>query len=104
MTRRTSLSKPVALKEVVQRLLKPGDWEALEQRRRIRRVWEAVLSAQLLSQTRLVEVRRRELWVEVTSSAWTQELQFLRPRLLEELEKALGRGLIKDIRFTLGKI
>ncbi|MBM4274765.1 MAG: DUF721 domain-containing protein [Deltaproteobacteria bacterium] len=102
--KRTIRTKPVALKEVLQGLLRPGDWEALKQRRLIRGVWEAVLPPRLLSQTRLVEVRRRELWVEVTTPAWTQELQFLKPRVLEELEKSLGRGVIKDIRFSLGKI
>ncbi|MBM4294938.1 MAG: DUF721 domain-containing protein [Deltaproteobacteria bacterium] len=102
--KRTSLSKPVALKQVVQELLKPGDWDGLEHRRRIRGIWEALLPAHLLGQTRLVEVRRRELWVEVSAPAWTQELQFHKPRVLEELEKSLGRGVIRDIRFTLGKM
>jgi hypothetical protein len=102
--KRTPLPKPVALKEVVDGLLSPGDREGLEQRRRVRATWEAVLPAHLLSRSRLVEVRRRELWVEVTAPAWTQELQFHKPRILEELEKSLGRGVIKDIRFTLGKM
>jgi hypothetical protein len=102
--KRTSLTKPVPLKEVVQGLLNPHDLVGLDQRRRIRDIWETVIPAHLLSQSRLAEVRRRELWVEVAAPAWTQELQFFKPRILEELENSLGRGVIKDIRFTLGKI
>jgi predicted nucleic acid-binding Zn ribbon protein len=103
MAKRDPLPRPVALKEVLQRLLKPHDWDALEQRRQVRRVWEAALPAHLLAQTRLVDIRRKELWVEVGSGAHGQELQFLKPRILEELAKALGPGVIRDLRFLVGE-
>ncbi len=102
MTKRQPLNRPVALKEVLQGLLPRGDWDALEQRRQVRRVWEATVPAQLLAQTRLVDLRRKELWIEVSSSPGSQELQFLKPRILEELAKSLGPGVIRDLRFRVG--
>lgn len=101
MAKREGLPRPVAVKEVLNGLLKPGDWQALEQRRRIREVWESALPASLLSRTRLVNVRRRELWVEVSASPWVQELQFLKPKILTEFDRVLGPGIIKDLRFAL---
>jgi hypothetical protein len=53
MPRRTPSPRPVAVKDVLQDLLKPGDREALELRRRIRQVWEAVAPAALQAQARL---------------------------------------------------
>ena len=103
MAKRQTTVRPVAVKEVLQGFLKPGDWDALAKRRLIRRVWEKVIPAQVLPQTRLVDVHRKELWVEVRDSPLSQELQFLKPRILQELDKALGPGVIRDLRFKVGE-
>ena len=102
MAKRKGLARPVPVREVLDGVLKPGDWRNLEQRRRIRDVWERVVPGSLLPHTRLVDVRRRELWVEVRASPWVQELQFLKPTILQELDKALGRDVVREVRFTIG--
>jgi hypothetical protein len=103
MAKRQRLPRPVALKEVLRGVLKAGDWEALESRRQIRRVWEATVPAHLSAQARLVDICRKELWVEVSSSPVAQELQFLKPRLLQELATVLGPGVIRDLKFRVGE-
>jgi predicted nucleic acid-binding Zn ribbon protein len=102
MAKREILERPVPVKELLERFLKPGDWQALRQRRLIREVWERVLPASLVEQTRLADVRRKELWVEVSGGPWVQELQFLKPKILLELERVLGQGVIRDVRFSIG--
>lgn len=102
MAKRQGMDRPVPVKEVLAGFLKPGDWQALEHRRRIREVWDRVLPDSLLAHTRLLDVRRRELWVEVSASPWVQELQFLKPKILQELAKALGPGLVREVRFAVG--
>lgn len=103
MARRQTSGRPAPVREVLEGLLKPADWEVLKQRRRIREVWEAVVPAALLPHTRLVDLRRKELWVEVSASPWVQELQFLKPAILRELEKTVGPGVVKDVRFRIGE-
>ncbi|HZE22214.1 MAG TPA: DUF721 domain-containing protein [Desulfobaccales bacterium] len=103
MAKRNPLPRPVPVKEVVQKILAPGDRDALELRQRIRRVWEAVVPASLLRQTRLLDLRRKELWVEVSASPISQELQFLKPEILAALERALGPGKVKDLRVRVGQ-
>ena len=90
------------VKEIIQDLLSPGERDVLALRQTIRRVWEAVVPAAILAHTRLVEVRRKDLWVEVDASAWGQELQFLKPRILEELARALGPEKVRDLRLLVG--
>ncbi len=103
MSKRPSLPRPVAVKDVLQDLLNPADREALELRQRLRRVWEAVVPPALRDQARLVDLKRKELWVEVSDGAWGQELQFLKPRILEALARALGPGKVRDLRLRVGK-
>ena len=103
MAKRPSLPRPVAVKDVLQELLNPGDRDALELRRHIRQVWEETVPAALLEQTRLVDLRRKELWVEVSDHLWGQELQFLRTAILEELARVLGPGKVKDLRIRVGE-
>lgn len=102
MAKREALPRPVPVKEVLESLLRPGDWQALELRRRIREVWERALPSFLLPHTRLVEVRRRELWVEVSASPWVQELHFCKPKILQEFDRSLGPGIIREVRFMVG--
>ena len=102
MAKRQPLPRPVPVREVLKGLMKPLDWDNLGQRSRIRQVWEKVVPREMLRHTRLLEVRRRELWVEVSAAAWGQELQFLGPGILGELDRALGPGVIRDLRIRVG--
>ncbi len=103
MAKRPRLPRPVPVKEVIQGLLSPGERDDLELRQQIRRVWEAVVPPGLADQARLVDLRRRELWVEVSASPWAQELQFLKPKILAALDRALGPGKVKDLRVRVGE-
>jgi hypothetical protein len=71
-------------------------------RQRIRRIWEAVVPPGLQSHARLIDLRRKELWVEVSTSPYNQELQFLKPKILDALDRALGPGKVKDVRVRVG--
>ncbi|MEJ2671955.1 MAG: DUF721 domain-containing protein [Deltaproteobacteria bacterium] len=103
MAKRPSLPRPMPIKEVVQRVLSRGDRDALQLRQQIRQVWEAVVPPGLAAESRLVDLRRKALWVEVSSSPHSQELQFLKPKILAALDQALGPGKIKDLRVRLGE-
>jgi Dna[CI] antecedent, DciA len=41
--------------------------------------------------------------VEVSASPWAQELQYLKPKILAALERALGPGKVNDLRVRLGE-
>lgn len=98
MPKRERLEKPVALRQVLEGVLGPGDWHALELRQKVRSAWEQTVPAELRKQARLADLRRRELWVEVSTSVWLQELQFLKPQILQGLERLLGPGIIRELR------
>ena len=49
-----------------------------------------------------MDLRRKELWVEVSASPWSQELQFLKPKILAAMDRSLGPGKVKDLRVRVG--
>jgi hypothetical protein len=101
MSKRKS-ARPVAVAQVLEGILKPGDWQVLELRQRVRTAWEMAVPGALRAKARLVDLKRHELWVEAGSSALVQELQFLKPKILKALEQALGAGVIREVRFRVG--
>ena len=42
--------------------------------------------------------------VNVSSAPWMQQLQFLKPELIEKLNETLGKELVEDIRFKIGPV
>ena len=102
MAKRKKLERPLAVGEVLGGLIRPGDWHTLELRQRVRAAWEKVVPQRFRDQARLVDLKRHELWVEAGSSALVQELQFLKPKILKVMEKSLGIGVIKEVRFKVG--
>lgn len=64
--------------------------------------WAELVGAKIAQRTRPAGVVDRVLWVEVATSAWMQELNLLKPRLLEGLRTRLGEPhLFHEVRFRL---
>ncbi len=66
--------------------------------------WREIAGEAVAFQTQPCSIRNRILFVEVSHPTWIQQLQFLKPTLLEKVNTFLGEPLIQDIRFRLGKI
>lgn len=70
----------------------------------IYRAWPLTVGQKIAENTRVETATRGILVVNVSSPAWMQELQFLKGMILEKLEKELGAGIIRDIRFKTGPV
>ncbi len=62
--------------------------------------WPELVGPEIASRSRALRIREGVLYVQVTSAAWSQELRFLKARILAGYDAALAPGLVKDIRFT----
>ena len=71
---------------------------------RVWELWEAAVGQAIAANTRPAAFRGKLLVVEVTSSTWLQELQFLKSDLITQVNAALGKPLIGDIRFKIGSV
>ena len=67
-------------------------------------VWEQAVGETVAQQAQPAFVRGGVLFVRCSSSAWMQQLQFMKGTICKELNRLLGKEVIKDIRFQIGMI
>jgi predicted nucleic acid-binding Zn ribbon protein len=66
--------------------------------------WAAAVGPAVAENARPAAVKGKELVVNVSSSAWMQQLQFLKADLIAKLNRALGEERVSDIRFRVGPL
>ena len=71
---------------------------------KIYKIWPVIVGEKIAENTCLESVKRGTLFVNASSSAWMQELHFLKDMIIEKLEKELGEKTVKDIRFKAGLV
>ncbi|MDA1311953.1 MAG: DUF721 domain-containing protein [Acidobacteria bacterium] len=65
--------------------------------------WPSTVGPMIAYRTRPVGVFGRKLFVEVTDAQWRDELQALSRRIARQLNKAVGRKVLWDVSFRLGR-
>ena len=67
-------------------------------------VWDQAVGETVAQQVQPAFVRGGVLFVKCSSSAWMQQLQFMKGTICKELNRLLGTEVVKDIRFQIGMI
>ncbi|TES91586.1 MAG: DUF721 domain-containing protein [Candidatus Cloacimonadota bacterium] len=62
-------------------------------------LWDKVVGQRISEKTEPLYARDGKLVVEVENSTWMNELLFLKPSIIEKLNKELGKWIIEDIQF-----
>lgn len=68
---------------------------------RIFGLWSEVVGEAIAERAHPRYMRQGVLFVEVSSSAWANELTLLKPRLLAKLEATFGKGVVRDLRYQV---
>jgi len=67
-------------------------------------IWEDCVGAEIARHTRVERVKNGTLFVVTDSAVWSQELSFLKPQIIAQLNARLEEPVVADIRFrTQGK-
>lgn len=90
--------------KILQRILRKMDLDSRIEGHRIWFLWGDIVGEQIARRTQPDRLRNRILFVRVSSSTWMQQLQTLKPVLLEKIHKVIKGDAIKDIRFSLGEV
>ena len=99
-----AMKKPQSIRSVLENTLKSLEIDVPLKSYSILGAWNEIVGATVAAHSQPRSIRNRILFIEVAHSTWTQQLQFLKPTLLEKVNNFLGEPLIQDIRFKLGKI
>lgn len=62
-------------------------------------IWEQVVGKGIASHTKPGWMTNGILWVIVDDSIWHQELEFLKPQIIEKLNQHLDNSKIRGIKF-----
>lgn len=76
------------------------DAEMLE----IWRLWEGIVGQTIADNARPAAFKGDILLVNVTSSPWMQQLQFLKKDIVQKINTAFGKQLVKEIKFKIGSL
>lgn len=67
-------------------------------------VWSTVAGANIADNTKPTRLKGKLLYVNVSSSVWVQQLQFIKDDLISRINVAIGEDGIEDIKFKIGRI
>jgi len=98
------MKKPSPIRSILEQTLKGLELNGPIKTHSIWGAWSKIVGEPIALQTQPHAIRNRILFVDVSHSTWVQQLQFLKPTLLEKINSFLGEPLIEDIRFKVGKI
>jgi len=102
--RRKSQTKPQRIDEILARALRKRHVPFRSEDRRLIEVWEKAVGLQIASQSRPEHLRGEVLLVKVANSVWMQQLHFLKEEIIGNVNTALGKTSVKDIRFIIGQL
>ncbi len=67
-------------------------------------LWDRAVGAGIAQNARPAAFKGNLLLVNVTSSTWMHQLQFLKNDIIKQINQALGKELVKEIKFKIGPI
>ena len=68
------------------------------------RLWDKAVGATIAQNARPAAFKGKLLIVHVISSTWIHQLQFLKNDLMAKINDALGKPLIREIKFKIGPL
>jgi hypothetical protein len=89
------------LKFFLEKSLKGLNLEGTYQVSKVFGIWSELVGPLIAKNTKPRFFRQGVLIVEVASAAWANELNLLKPGIMKALEKRLGKGLVRDIRWQV---
>jgi hypothetical protein len=66
--------------------------------------WPEIVGEQVAAHSQPIRLNFKHLLVMVDSPAWAQHLTFLKPELLEKLQRSLDKETVLGIRFKVGSL
>jgi hypothetical protein len=98
------MRKPQSIRLILEKTFKNLEIDVPLKTYSILGAWNEIVGESVAGHSQPRSIRNRILFIDVSHSTWMQQLQFLKPTLLEKVNAFLGETLIQDIRFKQGKI
>jgi len=98
------MKKPQSIHSILEKTLKTLEIDVPVKTYSIVGAWNEIVGESVAGHSQPRSIRNQILFIDVAHPTWMQQLQFLKPTLLDQVNAFLGEPLIQDIRFKLGKV
>jgi hypothetical protein len=98
------MKKPQSIHSILESTLKTLEIDVPLKTYSIVGAWNEIVGESVAEHSQPRSIRNQILFIDVAHPTWMQQLQFLKPTLLDQVNTFLGGPLIQDIRFKLGKV
>jgi hypothetical protein len=98
------MAKPKPIRSILESTLKGLEIDIQLKTHSIWSAWKEIVGESVARNAQPRSIRNRILFIDVSHQTWIQQLQFLKPVLLEKVNTFMGEPHIHDIRFKLGKM
>lgn len=92
------------LGEILDKSLKRLDLSSRLEEYRVWPIWNEIVGTTIARNAQPEKIRNGTLFVKVSGSTWMQELQYMKEMILQRLNQSLGREVVKNIFFFVGKL
>jgi predicted nucleic acid-binding Zn ribbon protein len=89
-----------AIQELLGRLDSEGHFEIVK----LMRLWPEVVGDGIARRTEVTGIKFHTAVVKVSGAMWIQELNLMKPQILERLRQAVGNESVRDLRFVQGRL
>jgi predicted nucleic acid-binding Zn ribbon protein len=100
MRRKAPQQLGAAIQSALARLDGEGHFEIV----RLVRVWPEVVGDAIGRRTEIAGLKFHAAIVKVSGAMWLQELNLMKPQILERLQAALASDAVRDLRFVQGRL
>jgi predicted nucleic acid-binding Zn ribbon protein len=98
---RKRLKAPLSLRDILPQALKPQGMNLKVGLYQLEQKWPALVGELLDRKSRPLRLQGKRLFIGVAGSSWANEMEYLRPVLLEKIRKEMPELGITDIRFQI---
>jgi hypothetical protein len=98
------MKKPQSIQSILEKTLKTLEIDVPLKTYSIVGAWKEIVGESVAGHSQPRSIRNQILFIDVVHPTWMQQLQFLKPTLLNQVNAFLGGNLIQDIRFKLGNV
>jgi predicted nucleic acid-binding Zn ribbon protein len=89
-----------AIQELLARFDSDGRFELV----RLMRVWPEVVGEAIARRTEISSLKFHTAVVKVSGAMWIQELNLMKPQILERLRDRVEGDVVRDLRFVQGRL
>ncbi len=98
------MKNPQSIQSILEKTFKTLEIDVPMKTYSILGAWNQIVGESVAGHSQPRSIRNQILFIDVAHPTWMQQLQFLKPTLLNQVNAFLGEPLIQDIRFKLGKV